>query len=203
MTEIKEFFRIIFQLVLSVPFAAASWIAIVPFFAALGSRIGDNANIYSFAATAFVAIIVVIAPTFRRSVGRGFILVAIYLFLLPVSITFLGVEVSSNVIEQTEQTDDIGVLAGVYTASTIAETGAGILTGFLGFFLGTASLIIGLVLSLGGKREVVIVDAAEKKISRDNAYKPITTSSEKPFIDARGRREPTISANLKEKLKSE
>ena len=37
--------------------------------------------------------------------------------------------------------------------------------GFVGFFLGTVSLILGLVLSLGGRREVIIV---ESRLSETN-----------------------------------
>ena len=44
MDSIKLFFRLVFQIVLSVPFALASVIALIPFFAALREQIGDRAE---------------------------------------------------------------------------------------------------------------------------------------------------------------
>ena len=70
MDAIKQFLRVVFQLVLSVPFAFASAIALVPFFAAVGEWLGDRAEIYSYSAAAIVAIIVFTAPTIRRYLNQ-------------------------------------------------------------------------------------------------------------------------------------
>ena len=203
MDSIKLFFRLVFQIVLSVPFALASVIALIPFFAALREQIGDRAETYSYGAAAFVAIIIIIAPTIRRCLGRGFILLAVCLFLLPVSTTFLSVEVSSQQIAEADQTDDLEV-AAAYIGTGIVTTASALVTGFFGFFLGAVSLIIGLVLSLGGRREVVIVDDRRVKVSDGSAYE----KRDRPLPDAPrrmsgGRIEPTISAPLRDKLKGD
>ena len=194
MNAIKEFFRIVFQLALSLPFAFTSVIALVPFFASLKEQIGDRAAIYSYGAAAFIAIIVFVAPTIRRCLGRGFIMVAVSLFLLQVTTTFVTIEVSSQQIAEANETDEIEV-AATYVGTGIVATGATLVTGFFGFFFGSVCLILGVVLLLGARREVVSVDNVGKRVSDEGAYKKhVTSAPKKPFVDARGRREPTLSA---------
>ena len=149
--------RIIFQFIFSLAFAVACWLALSPFFAAVLKNSDSIFEKLSYLAAALVALLVTSAPTFRRSLGRGFLLLSVCLFLLPVSTTFLSVEVGADMVENIDPDDDVEYAATVAGAA-IGGTAVALVSGFFGFFLGTVTFILGLVLSLGGRREVVIVE---------------------------------------------
>jgi len=65
----------------------------------------------------------------------------------------VGSEMLSNV-DSADSVEYVTTAAGAALGGTMVA----VISGFFGFFFGTISLIIGLVLSLGGRREVVIVD---------------------------------------------
>lgn len=94
------------------------------------------------------------APTMRRAFGRGFLLVGACVFLLPVSALILsGVAMNETVSAATDADKGLavigsGVAGGLFTG----------LASMVGFFFGGILLLIGLVLSLGGRREVVVVE---------------------------------------------
>jgi len=150
-------FRIIFQFIFSLAFAVACWLALAPFFAAVLQNSNSIFENLSYLAAAFVILLVTLAPTFRRSLGRGFLLLSVCLFLLPVSTTFLSVEVGAEMVENLDQNDGLEYGATVVGAA-IGGTAVALVSGFFGFFLGTVTFILGLVLSLGGRREVVVVE---------------------------------------------
>jgi len=103
----------------------------------------------------FVGVIVVLAPTIRRAFGRGFLILGVTAFLLPLSTLALSGRAAQEVISTS-------VAGGAEQAATAvgATVGAGLITGFasfVGIILGIIFVVIGLVLVLGGRREVVVV----------------------------------------------
>ena len=66
-------------------------------------------------------------------------------------------EVGADMVENIDPDDDVEYAATVAGAA-IGGTAVALVSGFFGFFLGTVTFILGLVLSLGGRREVVIVE---------------------------------------------
>lgn len=97
------------------------------------------------------------APTVRRSFGRGFLLLGACVFLLPISTLVLSSVAFSEVMAGADESSQGAVGAGL--------TG-GLMTGFagfIGFVMGSVLLLIGLVLSLGGRREVIVVESPVHK----------------------------------------
>lgn len=87
----------------------------------------------------------------RRAFGRGFLSLGTASFLLPISTMLLSGRVMG---EMVDASNDAATAVG-------ATIGSGLMTGmsaFIGFFLGVVFLVLGLVLVLGGRREVVVVE---------------------------------------------
>lgn len=140
-------------------FGFASMLALSPGLAAF-----DNATGAAYAVIVVGALLGYFAPTIRRSLGRGFLLLGASIFVLPISAMLL----TGRVAHETVSADPTSVIgAGLAGA---AFTG---LATVVGFFLGAVFLLAGLVLVLGGRREVSIV-------------------SPPPGKPSAGRREPTF-----------
>jgi hypothetical protein len=93
------------------------------------------------------------APTIRRALGRGFLLLGISFFALPVSTLLLSGRAASEVVAASSEGDQAAAAIG-------AGLGAALMTGagtFFGVIFGVIFTILGLVLALGGRREVVVV----------------------------------------------
>lgn len=105
---------------------------------------------YALICAAFVTVVILIAPTYRRAFGRGFLFSGVALFALPLS-TFLlsGVTVNDTV--------SAAVIGGVVAGTLVTSVAA-----FIGLISGTIFLVVGLVLSLGGRREVIVVQDDSK-----------------------------------------
>lgn len=112
------------------------------------------------ASFAVAALLIVLAPNVRRSFGRGFLLCGLAFLFLPLASLMLSGRVTSDMLE-------LGVAAGATDAEqagTMIGSGlaAGLTTlaaGFVGFVMGAIFIVAGLVLALGGRREVVVVEA--------------------------------------------
>jgi len=149
--------RLFFQLIFSLIFALGCYLALYPFFATLLQNSESVFAYFSYVISGLVILLVTLAPTFRRCLGRGFLLFGVCLFLLPFSTTFLSLGVGSEMLSNVDSADSVEYVTTAAGAA-LGGTMVAVISGFFGFFLGTISLIIGLVLSLGGRREVVIVD---------------------------------------------
>lgn len=93
------------------------------------------------------------APTVRRAFGRGFLIVGVSLFALPLTVGMLTAQAASEVIAASSDSPATAIIG--------AGGGAALFTGlatFVGLILGSIFTIAGLVLALGGRREVVLVD---------------------------------------------
>lgn len=144
-------FKGFIRLIVGVIFGVASALALSPAIVAFVNMPGGNAWMVLVVAI-IGALLGVFAPTIRRAFGRGFLLLGASIFALPLSTLLLSGRVTSDMAAQSG--NDAATLAGAGIAATMM-TGA---AAFIGFFLGAIFLIIGLVLVLGGRREVVIVE---------------------------------------------
>lgn len=142
--------RYIAQLAIGVFFAFLASFALTPFFASFSGGTGAK---YVLVTGVFVAVIITLAPNIRRCFGRGFLFVGAAVFLLPLSTFILsGVALNETVTAAAEADKGLAVVGGVAAGGLVT----GVAT-FFGLIFGSVLLIIGLVLSLGGRREVVVV----------------------------------------------
>lgn len=99
------------------------------------------------------------APTVRRSFGRGFLLLGTCVFLLPISTLVLSGVAFNEVMAGADESTQGAAAVGAGLAGGLMTGFAG----FIGFVMGSVLLLIGLVLSLGGRREVIVVESATHK----------------------------------------
>jgi hypothetical protein len=153
---VMSFLRYVFQVIVGVVFGAASIVVLSPLLAVFSNEEGD-APIPSTIAFAAVLLLIAFAPTIRRAFGRGFLCLGSAFFALPLSTMVLSGVVAAETVGMAADTD-----------KAMAGLGAGIagglmtgVAGFIGFFLGSILLLVGLVLSLGGRREVIVITPAQ------------------------------------------
>lgn len=146
--------RIIFQIIIGGIFAAASVAVLSPGLAALN---GSSMQIpITFIAFVLVLIVTATAPSLRRAFGRSFLFLGASVFVLPLFTMLLSGAAANDVVNAAAAAGDADqgmALAGSVVAGGLATAFAG----FVGFILGLVLLLVGLILSLGGKREVVVV----------------------------------------------
>ncbi|VDC31334.1 hypothetical protein [Pseudogemmobacter humi] len=147
--------RFIGKLLATILFGLLTFVALTPLAAALlkGNQAGPPLVV--IAALVVVSVMAFTAPTGRRAWGRGSLIAGACFLALPLSMTVLSGLAAQEVVAQAGAGQEAVAAAG-------ATIGAGIMVGasaFFGFFLGTIFLVTGLVLVLGGRREVVIVQA--------------------------------------------
>lgn len=150
MTVIKASFRII----IGVFFGIGSAIALVPAFAAFAENESSVTPIVMMALILMCGTVCFLAPTIRRAFGRGFLLLGASVFALPVSAFLLSGRAASEVVSSAKEGTEAFAAVGAGMAG-IAVTGVAT---FVGVILGAVLLIIGVVLSLGGRREVVVIN---------------------------------------------
>ncbi|GAB5428047.1 MAG: hypothetical protein Devi2KO_15060 [Devosia indica] len=146
MTLLRGFVRFIIGAV----FGVLAAMAFTPAIAAFVDMPGGNAWML-LVVILISALLGVFAPTIRRAFGRGFLLVGVACLALPISTMLLSGRVMNDMLA--ESTNQGATMVGAGIAGTLM-TGA---AGFIGFFLGSILIIIGLVLALGGRREVILV----------------------------------------------
>ena len=141
------------KIVAAVIFLVVTFIVLTPLGAGLGERTGV---LVALGGALLVFFFVVLAPTARRAWGRGFLLDGVILLAMPLLvIPLLGraySETTSEAISQNasqQAAQEIGAGIGVAMAFGAFS--------FVGLVLGIIFVMLGLVLALGGRREVVIV----------------------------------------------
>lgn len=140
-------FARIFSTLMGGLFGAASAVALAPALAA-----SDAAAGIVYTVVALGAAFGFFAPTVRRALGRGFLLLGTAVFILPLSAMLLSGKAGQEVVSTTEPGHEAAGAIGAGIAG-IAFTGVSAL---IGFSLGGVLLLIGLVLVLGGRREVTV-----------------------------------------------
>lgn len=149
-----SFLKALTRMIIGIVFGICAAVALTPAFAAFTS---ENDNASAIAMVAFVLVCLVIcffAPTIRRAFGRGFLLLGASVLLLPLSAFLLSGRAASEVVSSATQGGETAAIVGAGLAG-VAITG---LATFFGLIIGAVLLLIGVVLSLGGRREVVIVE---------------------------------------------
>lgn len=155
MKPVKAITRIIVGLI----FGIISWLVLSPAVAA----IDPNADSSTTSVASFLLIVGIsvalgfFAPTIRRAFGRGFLLSGVCLLALPLSTFLLSGRAMNDVIAGAEASDQAFAAAGAGIAG-MALTGVATFIGLIG---GAIFIIIGLVLALGGNRQVVIIKEGE------------------------------------------
>ena len=139
-------------------FGAASAIALTPAFAALTSAEDRVSPIVMMSLVLLCGVLCFFAPSIRRAFGRGFLALGASVFALPISAFLLSGRAASEVVGTAEAGSEAFAAVGAGLAG-IAVTGVAT---FFGLIIGTILLLIGLVLSLGGRREVIIVDGPQR-----------------------------------------
>lgn len=143
----------IVRIIIGLVFGAISAIALSPAIAAFSSEDGSGAGPAVLIVVLVGAVFGYFAPTIRRAFGRGFLMLGAATFALPISALLLSGRAASEVVSQAEQGSEAFAAAGAGLGA-VAVTGAAT---FFGFILGSIFLIIGLILALGGRREVIVV----------------------------------------------
>lgn len=146
--------RAVFRIIIGILFGAGSAIALIPAFAAFTTEQDSNTPIIMVTLILLCGAICFFAPTIRRAFGRGFLLLGAAVFALPISTFLFSGRAVSEVLSASEEGGDVFVAAGAGLAG-VAVTG---IATFLGVIIGAILLLVGLVLSLGGRREVIIVE---------------------------------------------
>lgn len=147
-----------FRILVGILFGVGSAIALTPAFAAF-TRDQDTVTPIIMAALVLICgVICFFAPTIRRAFGRGFLMLGASVFALPISAFLLSGRAASEVINTAEEGTEAFAAVGAGLAG-VAVTG---LAAFIGIIIGTILLLVGLILSLGGRREVVIVEVGKR-----------------------------------------
>lgn len=133
-------------------FGVLSFLAGSPLGAVFGP---ENVGLYLAVIFGIVALFVFTAPTGRRAWGRGSLLTGALFLALPITTMLLSGQAFNEVVATSAPGNEDAARIG-------AGIGAGMMVGvagFFGFFLGAIFLVAGLVLTLGGRGEVVIVES--------------------------------------------
>lgn len=149
-----NFVRTLFQFIFGLIFAIIGFVALSPLLASFETIASP---IIGLIVGLVIVAIVVLAPNLRRAFGRGFLSTGALIFLLPISMLVLSGTVATDVVSSAAERDQAAAAVG----SALAAGTMTALAGVVGFVLGGIFLIIGLIFSLGGKREVIVVKAPD------------------------------------------
>lgn len=143
----------IVRIILGAVFGVICALLLSPALAAFQTEGSHAPAIAMLVIIAGVAALGFFAPTIRRALGRGFLLLGISFFALPVSTLLLSGRAATEVVAASAQGDQAATAIG-------AGLGAAVMTGagtFFGLIFGTIFALLGLVLALGGRREVIVI----------------------------------------------
>ncbi len=149
-----EIFKATFKLLIGGVFGIAATFALSPAFAAFVKDDGSVLLAIVFGVTLISAALGMFTPTVRRAFGRGFLILGASVFALPISAFLLSGRAASEVVYAAEEVSEALAAVGAGLAG-IALTGVAT---FVGVILGTILLLAGLILALGGRREVVVIE---------------------------------------------
>ena len=155
MAIIKASFRILVGAV----FGVGSAIALTPAFAAFTTGQDTITPIIMMSLVLLCGVLCFFAPTIRRALGRGFLVLGMSIFALPISAFLLSGRAASEVVSTAEEGSKAFAVVGAGLAG-VAVTGVAT---FVGVIIGTILLLIGLILNLGGRREVIIIEENSRR----------------------------------------
>ena len=145
------FIKGLFRLIVGAVFGLVAGMALSPAIGAFANAKDGGTAWVLLVVIAIGALLGVFAPTIRRAFGRGFLLAGVAVLALPLSAMLLSGRVLSEMSPELQGNSAKMAGAGIGAA---LMTGA---AGFVGFFLGAILIIVGLVIALGGRRQVVMV----------------------------------------------
>ena len=149
----------LFRVIIGVIFGVISALVLIPAVAAFDDKSSQYSVPATLAVIAIVTLLAFFAPTIRRTFGRGFLVLGVAVFALPLSMMLLSGRVTHDMVSAAGNANDQALTAVGSGLAWIFVTGA---SAVIGFILGTIFLIIGLVLSLGGRREVTVVQSSRQ-----------------------------------------
>lgn len=152
-------FKAGFRIIIGVLFGVGSAIALTPAFAAFTTDQDSVTPIIMMALVLLCGVFCFFAPTIRRAFGRGFLLLGATVFALPISAFLLSGRAASEVVNSAEEGSEAFAAVGAGLAG-VAVTGVAT---FVGVIIGAILLLIGLILSLGGRREVIVVEGNSRR----------------------------------------
>lgn len=130
-------------------------LAMVPVSTLAANFVDSGNSNYIFLGIGLVVLVAIaFAPTGRRAWGRGSLIAGALFVAAPLFMTALSAKVGSEMVSQSSASDAGATAVG-------AAIGGGLMVGatmFVGFVLGGILLVMGLVLVLGGRREVIVVN---------------------------------------------
>ncbi|WP_148292566.1 hypothetical protein [Paracoccus aminophilus] len=144
---------VVFRTLIGAVFGFFCAFALSPAIAALHSDGSNFASVSTIVIVAIMAALGYFAPTVRRAFGRGFLLLGLCFFALPFSAMLLSGRAASEVVAQASADGQAAAVLGAGAAG-LAVTG---IATFIGLIAGAIFVILGLVLALGGRREVIVV----------------------------------------------
>jgi hypothetical protein len=143
--------RMFFGAVIGLVFGFLATIALSPGVAAFGAKETSALGIVLAIVAGGGLLFGAFAPTIRRAFGRGFLMLGASVLALPVSTFLLSLRAASDGVAQSGNETAAVIGAG---AASMAATGIATL---VGGFVGLILIVIGLVLALGGRREVIVI----------------------------------------------
>lgn len=148
--------RFVLKFIVGLVFGTATALVLSPAFASFTPVEPEDQGLSYFVLIVILAIALLcaLAPNARRCFGRGFLAMGAAFVLLPISALMLSGTVGSQIIAEAGEEAAAATAIGAGAGAALVTAAAS----FFGFILGGLSLIIGLILSLGGQREVVIIN---------------------------------------------
>lgn len=147
----------IFRVIIGAIFGLGCYIALAPAFATFMDTENSTAVlVLMWAMIGIGALIGLLSRSIRRTFGWGFLELGLCTLALPLSMMMLAGKVANDMTNAAEAGDKGTTLIGSGLAGGLMTGAAAI----VGFFLGAIFLIIALILLLGGRREVILVDRA-------------------------------------------
>lgn len=141
------------RVIIGVIFGLIAALTLSPAAAAFSSGSDSKAPLVILAVVAISAVLGFFAPTIRRAFGRGFLIAGISFLALPLSVMLLSGRAANDVVNAADPASQGATALGAGIAG-VAVTGAAT---FIGLIVGAVFIVIGLVLALGGRREVIVV----------------------------------------------
>lgn len=150
-----NFISALFRIIVGVVFGVIAAMALSPAAAAFNTSPDSRAPMIMLVTVGLSAVLAFFAPTIRRAFGRGFMLAGVSFIALPISMMLLSGRVASDMVTAADANSQGATAVGAGIAG-IAMTGAAT---FIGLIVGAIFIIIGLILALGGRREVIVVES--------------------------------------------
>jgi len=170
----------VFRIVICAVFAFGCFVALSPALAALFKGASAAPAIALVALVVAGALVGVFSRSIRRAFGWSFLALALCVVALPLSTMLLAGRVAVDATNAAETSQQGATVLGAGIAGTLLTGGAAI----IGFFLGAIFLVVALILLLGGRRQVILVDRATgREVAAEFDDEPQLRARPSPRLD--------------------